>query len=77
MIQKDYTASVSSREPLFKPDEAGEYVGFTSNWLAKLRIYGGGPRFIKLGRKIRYTRSDLDAWIAAGRLISTCEHKAA
>ena len=51
MTQKDYAGALSSREPLFKPDEAGEYVGFTSNWLAKLRVYGGGPKFIKLGRE--------------------------
>ena len=77
MTQKDYAGAVSSREPLFKPDEAGEYVGFTSNWLAKLRIYGGGPKYIKLGRKIRYARSDLNAWIAAGRSISTSQQKTA
>ena len=77
MIHKDYAGPVNSREPLFRPDEAGEYVGFTSGWLAKLRIYGGGPKFIKLGRKIRYARSDLDAWIASGRSASTSEHKSA
>ena len=74
MIKKDDTRPVNSRDPLLKPDEAGEYVGFTAGWLAKLRIYGGGPNFIKLGRKIRYARSDLDAWIAAGRSGSTSEH---
>jgi hypothetical protein len=77
MTHKDYAVAVNSHEPLFKPEKAGEYVGFTAGWLAKLRIYGGGPKFIKLGRKVRYARSDLDAWIAAGRSISTSEPKAA
>jgi len=76
MTHKDYAGAVKSREPLFKPDEAGEYVGFTAGWLAKLRMKGSsGPKFIKLGRKVRYSRSDLDAWVAAGHSASTSEHK--
>jgi len=77
-MQKDYKAQIreaaNSREPLLKPEEAGEYLGFTPGWLAKLRMRGGdGPRFIKLGRKVRYERSALDEWIAAGRARSTSE----
>jgi predicted DNA-binding transcriptional regulator AlpA len=77
VTQKDYASAVSNHEPLFKPDKAGEYVGFTSNWLAKLRVYGGGPKYIRLGRRIRYAPSDLDAWIAAGRSVSTSRQKTA
>ena len=76
MTHKDYSAAVNSREPLLKPEEAGEYLGFTPGWLAKLRMKGSrGPKFIKLGRKIRYAPNDLHAWIAAGRSASTSEHK--
>ena len=77
MTHKDFPGPVYSREPLLKPDEAGGYLGFTAGWLAKLRMHGSGPKFIKLGRKIRYARSDLDAWIAASRLVSTSQHNAA
>ena len=77
MTHKDYAEAVNSREPLFKPDEAGVYVGFKAGWLAKLRMYGRGPKYIKLGRRIRYARSDLDAWIAAGRSVSTSRQKTA
>jgi len=76
MIHKDYAATVKSREPLLKPDEAGGYLGFTAGWLAKLRMNGSGPKFIKLGRKVRYARSDLDAWISAGRTASTSQNAA-
>jgi hypothetical protein len=34
---------------------------------------GDGPKFIKLGRKVRYERAALDDWIAAGRARSTSE----
>ena len=76
MTLKVNAAAVNSREPLLKPEEAGEYLGFTPGWLAKLRMKGSssGPKFIKLGRKIRYAPNDLDAWIAAGRSGSTSEH---
>ena len=79
MTHKDYGGAVNTRERLFNPEEAGEYLGFTTGWLAKLRMHGDsrGPKFIKLGRKIRYARSDLDAWIAAGRSISTSQQKTA
>ena len=66
----------NKREPLLRPEEAGDYLSFTSGWLAKLRMNGQGPKFIKLGRKIRYARTDLDAWISAGRAASTSENAA-
>ena len=47
---------------------AAEYVtekyGFpcSSQWLAKLAVIGGGPRFRKAGRTPVYEIVDLDAW---------------
>ncbi len=36
--------------------------------LATWRCRGGGPCFVKLGRRVLYRVSDLDAWVAkAGR----------
>ena len=61
------------REALLKPEKAGEFLGFSEGWLAKLRMRGTGPKYVKLGRKVRYVRADLDAWIAASRLSSTSE----
>jgi hypothetical protein len=33
--------------------------------LAKLRVTGGGPPFVKLGAKVLYDSADLESWIAA------------
>jgi len=33
--------------------------------LEKLRCTGGGPRYCKLGRSVRYRISDLDEWVAS------------
>jgi hypothetical protein len=76
-MQNDYKNQIreaaNSREPLLRPEEAGEYLRLTPGWLAKLRMNGDGPKFIKLGRKVRYERAALDDWIAAGRARSTSE----
>ncbi len=44
--------------------EAAEYVGLSKSTLDKLRCFGGGPRYLKLGRAVVYAKSDLDAWLA-------------
>lgn len=33
--------------------------------LAKLRVYGTGPLFRKLGKTVVYEAKDLDAWVAS------------
>ncbi|WP_202838441.1 helix-turn-helix transcriptional regulator [Sinorhizobium medicae] len=55
--------------------EAAEYVGLKKSTLDKLRIEGGGPAFLKLGRAVVYDISDLDEWCASGRRTSTSEYK--
>jgi predicted DNA-binding transcriptional regulator AlpA len=39
----------------------------------KLRCFGGGPFFVKLGRSVRYRRADVLAWIEARRVRSTSQ----
>src|SRR3954451_9552851 len=48
--------------------EAGRYLGVSKGFLEKLRMVGGGPKFLKLGRKVAYERQALDAWLDARRL---------
>lgn len=55
--------------------EAAVYVGSTKKTLEKYRVVGGGPRFMKLGRKVVYQVSDLDAWSDARRFGSTSEYQ--
>lgn len=37
--------------------------GMSTQYLASLRHKGGGPVYVKLGRKVYYRQSDIDAWI--------------
>lgn len=56
-------------------EEAGVYLRLSKSSLAKLRLYGGGPMFIRVsGRKIVYRRSDLEFWMAAREHRSTSEY---
>jgi hypothetical protein len=36
----------------------------SEEWLAKLVVTGGGPRYWKSGRAVLYRRDALDAWVA-------------
>ena len=45
--------------------QAAERCKLARATLAKLRVIGGGPPFVKLGAKVLYEAADLEAWIAA------------
>ena len=61
------------------PDEmldtarAAIFVGLTPSTMASKRTYGGGPVYMKLGRKVAYRRSDLKVWLDARRMATTSE----
>jgi len=54
-------------------ESAAEYVGLSVSTLNKLRVFGGGPVFLKLGRRVAYDVTDLDAWLATRRRRSTSD----
>ena len=62
-----------STDPLFTPPEAAAYIGVTENTLSVWRCVGRYEiPFIKVGRLVRYKRTDLEAWISSRtRLTST------
>jgi predicted DNA-binding transcriptional regulator AlpA len=45
--------------------QAAERLGLARSSLAKLRLYGGGPQYLKLGAKVLYPEDAIDAWLAA------------
>jgi hypothetical protein len=56
-----------------RPSEAAAYTGLSSSTLAKYRVFGGGPPFYKLGRRVVYDVRDLDSWVAERRRVSTSD----
>jgi predicted DNA-binding transcriptional regulator AlpA len=55
------------------PPEAARYTRIALSTLAKLRCWGGGPPYLKLGRKIGYQRADVDEWLVSRRARSTSD----
>lgn len=52
---------------------AARYAGLGKSTLEKLRLYGGGPIYIKVGKRVVYDVNDLDAWLASRRRQSTSQ----
>ncbi|WP_319498031.1 helix-turn-helix domain-containing protein [uncultured Cohaesibacter sp.] len=48
---------------LYTPEQTGEILKMATQTLAKWRMTGEGPRFLKFGNRIRYTEKDLLAYI--------------
>lgn len=44
---------------------AAVYMDTTEGTLSTWRYLGKGPRYYKVGRRVVYRRSDLDAWLEA------------
>jgi predicted DNA-binding transcriptional regulator AlpA len=57
--------------------EAADHVGLSKSTLDKLRVYGGGPLYLKLGRRVVYDAIDLDTWLAGKRVANTTQARAA
>ena len=52
-----------SRKPLAKPEEVADYIGKPKRTLEQWRYLGVGPKFVKVGRDVRYRWSDVEAWL--------------
>lgn len=55
-------AKAKKGSPFLNTAQAAFYVGLSRRTLEKMRLIGGGPRFRKHGRYVRYHIDDLDAW---------------
>lgn len=55
---------------------AAKHIALSASTLNKLRVYGGGPRFYKLGRRVAYDLADLDLWLDGCHRHSTSEYAA-
>ena len=74
---------MEAREPLtfeqvmllevFTTDEAAQFLRLSRQTLELLRLQGGGPRYAKLGRSVRYRRAALDEWLESREQSHTAE----
>lgn len=61
--------NTQSQTGLLTEEEATDYLGgIPTGTLRQWRYLNRGPTYVKVGRHVRYRRSDLDAYIEAGRV---------
>ena len=53
--------------------QAAAVLGLSPRTLERYRIVGGGPRFRKIGRWVRYLQSDLDEWLNGCARLTTSD----
>ena len=66
-------AASKQDEVLLTPKEAARFLRLSESFLAKARMRGDGPRYRKLSRAVRYSMSDMLAWLKACAKTSTAE----
>jgi hypothetical protein len=60
----------------FNVIQAASYANISKSSLNKLRVYGGGPLYIKVGARVIYDRIDLDAWLIGKKVANTSQQVA-
>lgn len=50
-------------DELWDDHETGVFLKVPEGTLANWRYQGRGPRFVKVGRHVRYRRTDVEAWL--------------
>ena len=55
-------------------EQTAKHLGLSISTLAKMRLYGNGPVYSKLGRRVVYRIEDLKSWLNKNRFQSTSEY---
>lgn len=58
---------------LLLPPDVAKFLNVSESCLAKWRCSGGGPIFLKIGNRIRYRRSDVEAYLDRAARASTSD----
>ena len=64
---------VMEPQTLLNEKQAAKRLGVGGKCLQAWRVRGGGPVFLKVGRLVRYTQSDLETWLLTRRRESTSD----
>ena len=77
--QSSVTGGVGLQKPaapiivLLTAKEAAKLLKVSLSWLAKARMRGDGPAYVKVGRSIRYAETALIQWTKSRQRLSTSE----
>ena len=67
------TATLEERVVTLAPEEAAAHVGLRPTTLANWRWRGQGPRYVKVGGRVRYRLTDLALWLDEQARTSTSD----
>lgn len=56
---------------LLDTDQASRLLGLASGTLRKWRLAGRGPAFVRLGRSVKYRKSELEGFVSRRTFTST------
>ncbi len=59
---------------LLTVNDAAQFLSLSASTLAKMRLSGNSPRYIKMGRRVAYRQTDLESWISDKSFQSTSEY---
>jgi excisionase family DNA binding protein len=68
-VAESHSAGATAQKPsaptivLLTPKEAAKLLKISRSWLAKARMRGDGPPYIKFGKSIRYPEAALLEWL--------------
>ena len=55
--------------PLLNSHDAAHYLDMHEGTLKNWRVQGIGPTYVRVGRNVRYLKTDLDGWLQAQRVV--------
>ena len=58
---------------LLTTEQVASMLGLQPNTLAQWRMTGAGPRFLRLGRRVRYRPADIETWLEPQARCSTSD----
>jgi predicted DNA-binding transcriptional regulator AlpA len=64
---------INGPERLLTAKDAADLLRLSPSWLAKARMRGDGPPYVKLGRSVRYGEDALHQWMKSHLRLSTSE----
>ena len=64
-------------EALLDTSAAAAFLGLRKATLETWRWRGQGPKFLKVGGRVRYRLADVDEWLASRQRNSTSDHSEA
>jgi len=59
------TTSIATADPLLRREDVAVYLDVSPKTLEHWATQGRGPDFIRIGRLVRYPKSELDRWLVS------------